>query len=94
MGNSFKQILKIGLPNAFTKAIVPVGTYIVTALLAVYGEKVVAGYGAGVKTEFVALCVVLAIASVMISFIGQNFGAGKIERIQKGFGIECTLNFV
>lgn len=94
IGNSFKRILHVGIPSTLTKGIVPFGTYIVTGLLAVYGSSVVAGYGAGVKTEFVGLCVVNAIGAVMISFAGQNYGVRNIERVRQGFKYACLLNFV
>ena len=92
--HSFGRILHVGIPSALTKGIVPLGTSIITALLAKYGSNVVAGYGAGVKTEFVALCVVNALAAVIISFAGQNFGARDMVRLRQGFKYASFLNLV
>ena len=86
--------LHVGIPSALVKGIVPFGTYVITALLAVYGSSIVAGYGAGVKTEFVVLCVVNAISAVMVSYIGQNYGAKQIGRMTKGFRFACFLNLI
>ena len=82
---SVRRILHVGIPSTVTKAIVPLGTYIITGFLAAYGTSVVAGYGAGVKTEFVVISVLTALGAVMISFSGQNYGAGKIERLKQSF---------
>ena len=82
---SVKRILHIGIPSTVTKAIVPIGSYIITGFLAAYGTSVVAGYGAGVKTEFVVMSVLIALGTVIISFAGQNYGAGQIARLKTGF---------
>ena len=92
MRNSFARVLHIAVPSALTRAIVPFGAYIITGLLAVYGAQVVAGYGAGLRSEFVMLTVVGALATVMISFSGQNFGARNIERLRQGFKFAIKAN--
>ena len=89
-GRSIKEILHIGIPSAVTKAIVPTGTYIITGFLAAYGTSVVAGYGAGVKTEFVVMSVLIALGTVIMSFAGQNYGAGRIDRLRQGFKFAHT----
>ena len=43
--DSLKEILHIGLPNALTKAIMPIAIGIITGLLASYGKEAVAAYG-------------------------------------------------
>lgn len=92
--SSFGRILHIGVPSMLTRAIVPLGTYIITGMLAAYGMHVVAGYGAGVKTEFVALSALNALAVVIISFVGQNYGAGRLDRVKKGFRFACAATAV
>ena len=91
---SFKRILHVGIPSALVKAIVPFGAYIITGLLAVYGNDTVAGYGAGVKTEFVTFCVINAMSAVAISFLGQNYGQHRHDRIKQGFRYMLLLNIV
>ena len=94
MLRSFGRILHVGIPSALTKAIIPAGSYIITGMLAVYGTKVVAGYGAGVRVEFVATSVLLALSAVMISFIGQNYGAGRLDRLKEGFRFSCVAGAI
>ena len=80
---SWKRILFIGLPNAVAKAITPLGAGVITGLIAAYGAKAVAGFGIATKIEFFALCVINALVAVLPVFVGQNFGAKKIDRITK-----------
>ncbi len=81
---SWKAILYIGVPNALAKSIIPVGAGIITGLISSYGKEAVAGYGVATRVEFLALTVVMALSSVIPVFVGQNFGAGKLSRIDKG----------
>jgi putative MATE family efflux protein len=83
--NSWKQILFIGIPNAGSKMIFPLGVGIITAIIAPFGSSAVAGYGVASRVEFFSLTLVNALASVLGPFIGQNFGAGKIGRVNDGF---------
>jgi putative MATE family efflux protein len=85
IAKSWGRILFIGLPNAIAKTIIPLGTGVITGLIAVYGAKTVAGYGIATKIEFFAISVVRALIAVIPVFVGQNFGAKNIERIKKGF---------
>lgn len=82
--NSWKQILFIGLPNAGTRIIVPLGIGIITRLLASYGKEAVAAFGVASRIEFFALTVVSALASVLAPFVGQNWGAGTRARVALG----------
>jgi Na+-driven multidrug efflux pump len=57
---------------------------IVTRLVASYGVEAVAGFGVAARIEFFALTVVRALSAVLMPFIGQNWGAGKHDRVVTG----------
>lgn len=79
---SWKIILYIGVPNAIAKMIIPIGSGIITVLIAKEGAKVVAGYGIATRIEFLAMAVVYSLAAVIPVFVGQNYGGGKFDRIK------------
>ena len=81
---SWWGILYIGLPAAGTNMIVPIGVGVITSMLAVYGPEAVAGFGVASRIEIFALTVLMALGSVLSPFIGQNWGAGKLERVKTG----------
>lgn len=81
---SWKTILAIGIPNAVSKMIIPIGVGLVTNIVANFGTSAVAGFGIASKVEIFAISVVNALSSVVPVFVGQNFGAGKIDRAKKG----------
>jgi putative MATE family efflux protein len=82
---SWREILHIGVPNAATKMIIPLGNGFITRVVASYGAAAVAGYGVGVRVEFFSLAALNALSSVVGPFIGQNLGAGRFQRVEAGF---------
>jgi putative MATE family efflux protein len=86
---SWTDILHVGIPAAGTNAIVPVGAAIVTAMIARYGPDAVAGFGVASRIESMTLVVYYAMSAIIGPFVGQNFSAGKEERMQQALRL-CT----
>lgn len=84
---SWKEILFVGLPDAVTKMIIPIATGIITGIIASYGKESVAAFGIGTRVEMFALMISSSLASVIVPFLGQNLGAGKINRVYKGIKV-------
>jgi putative MATE family efflux protein len=82
--SKWKALLHIGLPNSAIKAILPLGTAIFTSILAGYGHETVAGFGVAAKIEGLVLAVFNALAVTATVFVGQNLGAGNIDRAKQG----------
>ena len=78
---SWKRVLHVGLPAAGTNVIIPVSAGIIVALLAGYGDRAVAGYGAAVRLEGLTLVIFFAMSATIGPFVGQNLGARKPQRI-------------
>ena len=93
-GGVWKEILFVGLPNTLTKLILPLGTAIITRLIADYGREAVAGYGVAGKLEMFALIPLMALTSITPIFTGQNLGAGKKERVLKGIKVSAVFSLV
>jgi len=81
---SWMSILYIGLPAAGTRIIIPLVIGVITRLVASYGPEAVAGFGVASRIEIFALAVIWALASVIGPFAGQNWGAGKPDRVRAG----------
>jgi putative MATE family efflux protein len=95
---STRRVLHVGLPAAGTNTIIPVSAAIVTAILATYGAKAVAGFGVAGRIESLSMVAFFALSAVMNPFAGQNAGAGQLDRvraaIQASFGFCLTLGAV
>jgi putative MATE family efflux protein len=78
---SWRHMLKIGIPAMMTNAIIPVSNGIVVAMIATYGVDAVAGFGIAMRIEPMALIPFYALSAVSSPFAGQNFAAGEYQRL-------------
>ncbi len=86
---SWRDILHVGIPAAGTNIIVPVGAAVVTAMIARFGPDAVAGFGVASRIESMMLVMYYALSAIIGPFVGQNFSAGKEERILRALWL-CT----
>lgn len=88
---SAREVLWIGLPAAIGNASNPAGIAVATALVAVLGSQVVAGFGVATRLEAFAILPMLALSSAIGPMAGQNWGAGEIGRVRKALGIAYAV---
>ncbi|MFH1530191.1 MAG: MATE family efflux transporter [Pseudomonadota bacterium] len=88
---SWKAILYVGLPNAATNLVLPVGAGIITRLVSGYGDEAVAAYGVAARIDMFALTPIMALGAVLGPFVGQNWGAGQPTRLREG--VSLSLRF-
>lgn len=91
---SWKKILYIAGPASLTLLITPISVGIVTKLLAGYGKEAVAAFGVASRIEMFALMLVIALGSVLIIFVGQNYSKQKISRITKGLRYSFVFSLI
>lgn len=78
----WRSILKVAIPATTTNMMTPLAASVLTAMAAREGAHTVAGYGVGTRLEALALVVIMALSSALTPFVGQNFGAGQVDRIR------------
>ena len=88
---SVSAIMKISIPAMLANLIGPVTLGITIALLAEHGDSVVAGFGVVSRIEMLITMILGALASSVAPFVGQNWGAGKFERIRSGLFISYVF---
>jgi putative MATE family efflux protein len=77
------QLLKLGVPSALSNALNPLFNAILIMMMAGFGETAIAAFGVGVRFEPFALILAFALAASLPPFVGQNWGAGHHDRIQR-----------
>jgi Na+-driven multidrug efflux pump len=80
-----KDILKIGFPVGIQSILFTIIAVIITAMQAGYGEEVVATQRVGSQIEALAWMIASGFQVALASFVGQNYGAGRIDRVKKGY---------
>lgn len=78
------KLILLGLPMAFQNAIISIGGMIVQAVVNGFGVIFIAGFTATNKLYGVLEVAATSYGYAMITYVGQNLGAGKIDRIKKG----------
>ena len=84
-GRLIKNQLAVGLPMAFQYSITAIGTTMVQMALNTLGSTYVAAFTAASKCEQMAGQAYIALGSAMATFAAQNVGAGRYDRVRKGF---------
>lgn len=78
---SWIAILHVGIPALGTNLMSPLSMALTTWLVARYGTEAVAGYGVATRLEALCLIVLYAMSSVTGPIVGQNWGAGRKDRV-------------
>lgn len=81
---SFGHLLSLGIPMGLQFSITAIGTIIVQGAVNVYGEIYMAGFAAAGKLQNIIATVFTAFGATIATFVGQNRGAGKMDRVKTG----------
>ena len=92
----FRMVSDIAFPAVLATIATPVGAAIVTREMAKYGTDAVAGMAVINRIIPVVFSVVLALSGAIGPIIGQNFGAGRLDRVRETFfdGLKFTGLYV
>jgi len=80
----FKQSLRIGLPTGLQQTFVALGMVTLMGIVNGFGTNVVAAYTAASRLDSLAIIPSMVYSQALATFVGQNIGAGKIDRVRKG----------
>ena len=87
----FKKISAIAIPSIFQQSFISIGNIIVQGIINGYGSSIIAGYSAGSKLMVFGTTSLATVSNGLSSFTAQNIGAGKPERVSKGFRAGCMM---
>lgn len=79
------KISWIAVPSILQQSFISVGNIFIQFLVNGFGSAAIAGYSAAVKLNTFSITSITTLANGLSSFTAQNIGAGKLERVRKGF---------
>lgn len=82
-GKVFAKIMQIGLPAGIQSAVFAVANIVIQGAINSLGTVVIAASSAAFNIEIIAYNVMNSFSQACTTFVGQNFGANKIERCKK-----------
>jgi putative MATE family efflux protein len=81
----FRTMVRIGLPTGIQQSLVSFGFVALTRIVNPFGTDVIAGYTAATRLDSFAMLPAMNLSLAVSTFVGQNLGAGKPERVRRGF---------
>lgn len=89
--NRIRKILHWSLPVSLESGAFTTLAMVVTGMVSAwYGETAVAVQRVGSQIESLSWLIGGGFSSAITAFVGQNFGAGKLQRIRRGYRISLT----
>ena len=82
-----KQILVIGIPAGLQFMTYDFSNLISQSSINSFGDITAAAWIAYIKTDYIIWMVITAFGVAITTFVGQNYGAGKIQRVKQSIGI-------
>ena len=79
----FAQILRVGGPSLINNVMTNLTVVLLTALVGPFGTYALAGYGMGVRLEYLLIPLVFGFGSALVTMVGTNFGAGQHVRARR-----------
>jgi putative MATE family efflux protein len=80
----FRQSVHIGLPTGIQQTLVALGGLALLGIVTPFGTDVIAGFSVASRLDMLAIVPAMSFSMALSTFVGQNIGANKPERIRTG----------
>lgn len=88
-----KKVLRIAIPSILQQSFVSIGNIFVQSVINSFGAVVMAGYAAAIKLNNLVITSLTTMSNGVSSFTAQNFGAGKIDRVDTGKSVSIAIGY-
>ncbi len=89
-----KEILVFGVPTGLQMSIISISDMTLQAVINTYETALIVAYGVCLKVEGLGFQMADAIGTSLGTFVGQNVGAKKYDRVKKGVRCAYLMNVV
>ena len=86
-----RSMFTLGIPAAFQNILIALSEFTVQSYINMFSNEFIAGIGVASKVSLWVHMPMHAVSTVATSYVGQNLGAGKYERVKEG--IRFCLRF-
>jgi Na+-driven multidrug efflux pump len=87
----FWEILRVGAPASLNSLLTRLNMMLLTGLVGYFGTFALAGYGMGVRLEYLQTPLVFGFGAALITMVGTNIGAGRMVRARRVAWIGAKL---
>ena len=92
--NMLGKVAVVAIPSILQQSFVSVGNIILQSVINTFGASVIAGYSAAVKLNNMVITSFTTLGNGISNYTSQNMGAGKMDRVHKGFGAGRNLVWI
>ena len=85
------RIIRIGLPTGIQNMVISFSNVLVQSSVNGYGAAAMAGFAAYMKVDGFNILPVMSFSMAATTFVGQNFGAGRLDRVKRGMGVTVAM---
>jgi Na+-driven multidrug efflux pump len=79
---TIKDLLRQGIPASLNSATIALGVFVINYFVLLYGgDTTIAAYGVSLRIEQLILLPTIGLNIAVLAIVGQNFGAGNLDRI-------------
>lgn len=86
-----KSMLRIGLPVGLQSTMYSISNILIQSSINGFGTDVIAGWTAVGKVDSLFWMAINAFGIAVTTFVGQNFGAGKYDRVKKSVRVSMVM---
>lgn len=90
----FNLCVRYGLPTGVQQSFVAIGGLALMSIISSFGTDVVAGYSAGIRVDGLALIPAMNFSMALTTFVGQNVGANRWDRVRKGLWLTMLFSSI
>lgn len=83
--SEFSHMAKVALPSILQQSTVSIGMMLVQSVVNSFGSEMLAGFSAAMRIESICVVPMAAMGNVLSAYTAQNIGAGKYDRVKKGY---------
>jgi putative MATE family efflux protein len=88
----FAQSMRIGIPSGIQQVLVAMGFMAITRIVNGFGTDTIAAYTAASRLDSFAGMPAMNFSMALVTFVGQNLGARKPDRVRKGLGVTLLMS--
>lgn len=94
--HNLRYIIRYGFPTAMQGCVIDLSNMLIQSYINSFGRDAMAGIGASQKAEGFMFLPVTAFSMALTTFVSQNVGAKKPDRVREGtrFGLLCTAGML
>ena len=91
-GDLIRDLVGQSAPATLDFLIMTLGSFVINYFVSDFGRNPIAAYGASLRIEQIALLPLFGISTALSTLVGQNNGAGRLDRVDESFRTSVRIS--